>query len=64
MLCLSRTRGESITIAGGITITVLQASGGKVMLGIDAPKEVLILRSELLQDAEPSAEVVPIDDAH
>ena len=48
MLILGRKAGESLTIGGDISITVLSVdSGGNVSLGIQAPKEMLILRSEL-----------------
>ena len=50
MLILGRKAGESLTIGGDISITVLSVdSGGNVSLGIQAPKEMLILRSELQQ---------------
>ena len=47
MLVLSRRIGESIVINGGITVTVLKMKGNVVQLGIDAPKEIPIHRSEL-----------------
>lgn len=48
MLVLSRKEGESLMIGDQISITVLSVeAGGQVNLGICAPKEVLILRSEL-----------------
>jgi carbon storage regulator len=47
MLVLSRRNGESIVIGGGITVKVLRVKGNVVQLGIDAPKEVAIQRSEL-----------------
>jgi carbon storage regulator len=47
MLVLSRRNGESVVIGGGITVTVLRVKGNVVQLGIDAPKEVGIHRSEL-----------------
>ena len=54
MLVLSRKKGQSIQIGDGITITVTQVSGGKVRLGISAPPEVAIRRSELeLETDEP-----------
>jgi carbon storage regulator len=52
MLVLSRRIGEAITIADSIRVTVLSASGGKVRLGINAPRSVVILRDEL---ANPKA---------
>jgi carbon storage regulator len=46
MLVLARKRKESIVI-GDITITVVEIRGGKVRLGIDAPKKVPVYRSEV-----------------
>ena len=54
MLILSRYQGESITI-GDIVITVVEFRGAKrVVLGIDAPKNVNIARSELPPRVEPT----------
>jgi carbon storage regulator len=47
MLVLSRKLGESIVIGGGITITVIRIKGSVVQLGIDAPIEIPVHRSEL-----------------
>ena len=47
MLVLSRKVGESIFINESIRVTVLQASNGRIRLGIDAPPEVKVLREEL-----------------
>lgn len=52
MLILTRRPGESLTIGDNIRLTVLSVSAGEnssVVLGIDAPRDVLILRSELQQ---------------
>jgi carbon storage regulator len=48
VLVLTRRTEESVIIGGNIVITVLGVEGEKVKLGIDAPREVAILRSELL----------------
>ena len=57
MLILGRKAGESLTIGGDISITVLSVdSGGTVSLGIQAPKEMLILRSELQQAVSSNQE--------
>ena len=48
MLILQRRAGESIRIGEGIEITVVSTEGGRVRLSISAPKEVTILRSELI----------------
>ncbi len=47
MLVLSRKKNESIIIDGNIVITVVEIRGDKVRLGIEAPKEVPIHRSEI-----------------
>lgn len=49
MLVLTRRLDESIEIGDSITIKVLSVDGDKVKLGINAPREVTILRSELSQ---------------
>ena len=54
MLLLSRYEGESITI-GDIVITVVGFRGARrVVLGIDAPKDVTIVRTELPPRVEPA----------
>jgi carbon storage regulator len=53
MLTLTRKRTESVIIGDGIIITLVDIGpGGKVRLGITAPKDVTILRSELLERQE------------
>ena len=47
MLVLTRRIGESIHIGADIRITVLQGSGGKIRIGIDAPRTVPVWREEL-----------------
>jgi carbon storage regulator len=46
MLVLSRKLLEHIHIGDSIVVTVLEIRANKVRLGIDAPKEISILRSE------------------
>lgn len=47
MLVLSRKKNESIIIGDNVTITVVEVRGDKVRLGIEAPREVPIHRSEV-----------------
>ena len=49
MLVLSRKRNESIVIDDHIVITVVEVRGDKVRLGIEAPREVPIHRSEVYE---------------
>ena len=48
MLVLTRKMGEAIVIDGGLKVTVLEVRGNSARLGIEAPKEVPVMRSELL----------------
>lgn len=47
MLVLSRKKNESIVIDDNIIVTVVEIRGDKVRLGIQAPKEVPVHRSEV-----------------
>ena len=65
MLILGRRPGESIVIAGGITIVVLASDRGGVRLGIQAPGDVAILRGEIVdQVAEENRRATAAADAH
>ena len=55
MLVLTRKLDESIVIDGGIKITVVEIRGGRVRLGIEAPKEIPIKREELVETATTAA---------
>ena len=49
MLILRRKGGESLVIGDQISVTILSVdASGTVMLGINAPKDVLILRLSLI----------------
>ncbi len=49
MLILRRKVGETLLIGDQIKITVLDAGDGGARLAIDAPKEISVLRSELVR---------------
>ncbi|QDT46987.1 carbon storage regulator CsrA [Symmachiella dynata] len=49
MLVLSRKKNESIVIDDNIVITVVEVRGDKVRLGIQAPKEIPVHRSEVYE---------------
>ena len=54
MLILSRRAEESIIIADTITVKVVSIDKGVVKLGIDAPHNIRVLRSELVKAVENS----------
>lgn len=49
MLTLTRRVGQTITIGADIEVTVVSVSGGRVRLGIRAPRELPVHRAELVE---------------
>lgn len=49
ILVLSRKIGEKIVINNDITVTVIDIERGKIRLGFIAPRDVPIMRAELLE---------------
>ena len=54
MLVLARKLNESIILGDNIIVKVISVEKGVVKLGIDAPREISIIRSELLEDVKDS----------
>lgn len=52
MLIITRKKGESLMIGDDIEITISKLEDGSVKLGIQAPKEITILRKELYKAVE------------
>jgi carbon storage regulator len=50
MLVLTRRPGQSILVGDGVELVVVRIEGDRVVLGIDAPREVRVVRTELLKD--------------
>ena len=46
---LSRKKNESIVINDNITVVVVEVRGDKVRLGVEAPKDVAVHRSEVYE---------------
>ncbi len=59
MLVLTRKAQEKIQIGDNIVLTILRVKGQAVRVGIEAPRDVRVLRSELPQTAEVEADVAP-----
>lgn len=55
MLVLTRKTQEKIQIGDNIVLTILRVKGQAVRVGIEAPRDVRVLRSELPASAEAEA---------
>ena len=56
MLVLTRKLMEKLYIGNDVCVTVVRLEGGQVRLGIDAPREVAVVRAELI---DGRAETIP-----
>ena len=57
MLVISRKIDESITIGAQIVVTILDIEGDRIKLGIDAPRELIILRQEIFQAVQDQVKI-------
>ena len=48
MLVLTRKLMEKLYIGNDVCVTVVRLEGGQVRLGIEAPREISVVRAELL----------------
>lgn len=56
MLVLSRKPGERINIGDDVSVTIVRIGPNTVRIGIDAPRDMNILREELQQEVQISTE--------
>jgi len=56
MLVLTRKQAEQIQIGENVVITILRVKGQSVRIGIEAPREVRVLRAELPKTADQSGQ--------
>lgn len=60
MLVLSRKLGERILIGDQVAVTIVRIGPNAVRVGIDAPKEMNIVREEIADGKQnPETEVLP-----
>lgn len=52
MLIITRKKGESLMIGDDIEIVISKIDDGSVKIGINAPKDISILRKELYEEVE------------
>ena len=51
MLILTRRSMQKLRIGNDVTVTVLEIRGSQVRLGVSAPREIAVLREEILDKA-------------
>lgn len=61
MLILYRKKGEAIRIGEDITISIVESSTDGVRIAIDAPKDVPIMRKELVEAVQANREAAVSD---
>lgn len=61
MLILYRKKGDAIVIGDNITVSVVESGTDGVRLAIDAPREVSIMRKELMDAANANREALKAD---
>ncbi len=67
MLVLTRKLMEKLYIGNDVCVTVVRLEGGQVRLGIEAPREISVVRAELIEGrpaegpAAPTAEWSVVD---
>ena len=60
MLVLSRKTNQKILIGDNITVTVLKVRGNTVRLGIEAPRDISVVRGELPRNNECKSAPSPV----
>ena len=58
MLVITRKPSESFIIGDNIKVIILEITGDKIKIGIDAPKDVKIIRSEVFETVKSNIEAV------
>lgn len=61
MLILQRKPGEAIRIGDDITVSIIAVENGRVRIAIDAPTQIPILRSELIEAIAANRDSVVAD---
>ncbi|MFR3730914.1 carbon storage regulator [Lacrimispora sp.] len=60
MLILQRKKDQELLIGDNISITILDIGNDWVKLAIDAPRDISIMRSELIEAASANEEAVSV----
>lgn len=61
MLILSRKIGQSLIIGDDVEIKIVSIDGDNVKIGISAPKDISVVRKELLEVKDENKKAINID---
>ncbi|AEF17907.1 MULTISPECIES: carbon storage regulator CsrA [Thermoanaerobacterium] len=61
MLILTRKIGQSLIIGDDIEVMVVGIDGENIKIGISAPKDVTVMRKELLEVKDENKKAINID---
>ena len=64
MLVLARKTDESIVIGDNIVVKIISVENGIVKLGIDAPKEISIIRNELIEEIKETNKAALLEEVN
>lgn len=64
MLVLTRGQGQEILIGDDVSLVITKIRGGSVRIGIQAPKDVKILRGEVAKQILPEPEETTLLTTH
>lgn len=59
MLVLTRKEGEKILIGDNVVLEVIGIKGSTMRIGITAPRDLPIVRSELKEETKPEPDDLP-----
>ncbi|MFS8501283.1 MAG: carbon storage regulator CsrA [Caldicoprobacter sp.] len=63
MLVLSRKVGQSVLIGHNIEVKIIEVQGEQVRIGINAPRDVTILRKELMDEIRQTNREAVVDNS-
>jgi carbon storage regulator len=63
MLVLSRKPGQSILIGDNIEIQIIEVQGDQIRIGISAPRDISIVRKELIDEVRQTNREAVVDNS-
>jgi len=64
MLVLSRKPGQAILIGENIEIQIIEIQGEQIRIGINAPRDITIVRKELIDEVKQTNREAVVGSSH